>query len=477
MNPAELAQIGTEIEQALIGREFARVFPLSPLSFAIDFAPHAGMYLFVTVERHARAAYLIRRKLKELERASVHSTPFVIQLRRTFSGTVLSTVVVEGMALTLGFTGQTLDGVKEIEYLRVDLSPGRSNVYIMRDPQEVLTSLREPSPPANRGPATQEFTPISDDNNDEIPKLEGRSLSDVLDERERASAAEKQFDVQAASARKKISTEIARKRRLIKNLESDLAAHGDADQWKRFGDLILANLSTLRHDGGCVVVTDYFDPEQPAITIEIDENATPKEAAESFFKRYTKARNAADAIAERMIAIRSEIAALETRRADLESAIAGRDQDALAEYLPAKPPPRITHSKKTAGAKFPGMRQFVSSDGFEILVGKKATDNDYLTFRIARSRDLWLHAADYPGSHVIVRNPDRKEISNKTLTEAAQLAAFYSDARQQPKAAVHYTEKKFVNKPKRAAPGLVSLASFRTILVAPQVPVRLNEAV
>ncbi|MCA1607996.1 MAG: NFACT RNA binding domain-containing protein, partial [Acidobacteria bacterium] len=117
-----------------------------------------------------------------------------------------------------------------------------------------------------------------------------------------------------------------------------------------------------------------------------------------------------------------------------------------------------------------GVRQFTSSDGFEILVGKKAKDNDYLTFRMAKSLDTWMHAADYPGSHVVVRNPNRREIPQKTLLEAAQLAAFYSQARRHPKAAVHYTQKKFVNKPRGAAPGLVSLASFKTILVEPKVP-------
>jgi predicted ribosome quality control (RQC) complex YloA/Tae2 family protein len=82
-----------------------------------------------------------------------------------------------------------------------------------------------------------------------------------------------------------------------------------------------------------------------------------------------------------------------------------------------------------------------------------------------------MHAADYPGSHVVIRVPNRKEVPNQTLLEAAQLAAFYSDARDVPKAAVNYTLKKFVNKPKRAAPGLVSLASFKTVLVEPGVNV------
>ena len=114
-------------------------------------------------------------------------------------------------------------------------------------------------------------------------------------------------------------------------------------------------------------------------------------------------------------------------------------------------------------------RNFTSSDGFEILVGKGAKDNDYLTFRVAKSNDLWLHAADYPGSHVVIRSQNKQEFPNKTLLEAAQLAAFYSQAREESKVAVHYTLKKFVHKPKGAVAGLVNLASFKTILVEPKV--------
>jgi predicted ribosome quality control (RQC) complex YloA/Tae2 family protein len=85
-----------------------------------------------------------------------------------------------------------------------------------------------------------------------------------------------------------------------------------------------------------------------------------------------------------------------------------------------------------------------------------------------------MHAADYPGSHVVVRNPNRQEIPPKTLIEAAQIAAFYSHAREQPKVAVHYTPKKFVNKPKGAVAGLVSLSSFKTILVEPKIEVKID---
>ncbi|MEQ1924305.1 MAG: NFACT RNA binding domain-containing protein, partial [Pyrinomonadaceae bacterium] len=149
---------------------------------------------------------------------------------------------------------------------------------------------------------------------------------------------------------------------------------------------------------------------------------------------------------------------------------AGNEEYLTSLVAPPRKPIAVTRKKKLT-IEFKGARRFISTDGFEILVGKKAADNDHLTFRVARSLDTWLHAADYPGSHVVIRNAGRKEIPNRTLTEAAQLAAFYSDARGQTKAAVNYTLKKFVNKPKRSAPGLVSLASHKTILVEPQVPV------
>src|SRR5439155_739870 len=80
--------------------------------------------------------------------------------------------------------------------------------------------------------------------------------------------------------------------------------------------------------------------------------------------------------------------------------------------------------------KIPGVRRYVSSDGFEILVGRTSRDNDHLTFKVARPNDLWLHAADYGGSHVVVRNSTRKDVPHRPIIEAAQLAAQFSQARK-----------------------------------------------
>ena len=175
-------------------------------------------------------------------------------------------------------------------------------------------------------------------------------------------------------------------------------------------------------------------------------------------------------IERRIRTIEGELKALTQKTVELEKAIAARDES----YFVAIDEKQPTKTKK-GKIKFSGARQFTSTDGFEILVGKRAVDNDHLTFRIAGPVDLWLHAADYSGSHVVVRNPNRKEIPSQTLIEAAQLAAFYSSGKSQPKAAVHYTQKKFVNKPKGVPPGLVRLASFKTIMVEPSIPKALDQ--
>lgn len=282
--------------------------------------------------------------------------------------------------------------------------------------------------------------------------------------------ADEQFEQLAARSRKKALAEVRKHKKLIDNLGSDLEKHGDPDVWKRYGDLLLANQNNAHRDGDKITVTDYFANDTPQIEIEGESNKTVSEVAEEYFRRYTKARNGKKVIEQRLSVTEAALEAANEKLRLIETAIEDSNEEYLTSLLPAIAKQSPPSKKKKAEAGFKGARRFVSSDGFEILVGKKAKDNDYLTFRIARSLDLWLHAADYPGSHVVVRNQNKKEIPNRTLVEAAELAAFYSDAREKPKAAVNYTQKKFVNKPRRAAAGLVSLASFKTILIAPKVP-------
>ena len=108
-------------------------------------------------------------------------------------------------------------------------------------------------------------------------------------------------------------------------------------------------------------------------------------------------------------------------------------------------------------------------DDREILIGKGARENDELTFEVAGPEDFWFHVADYSGSHVVVRNPNKeKELAESILVKAAQLAAYFSQARNSSKIEVHYTKRKHVTKPRRAKPGLVRLLEFKSIKVEPK---------
>jgi predicted ribosome quality control (RQC) complex YloA/Tae2 family protein len=110
-------------------------------------------------------------------------------------------------------------------------------------------------------------------------------------------------------------------------------------------------------------------------------------------------------------------------------------------------------------------------DGFEVLVGRGDEDNDYLTFHVAEPHDLWLHVAGgTPGSHVVVRNPDKGEIPEEVLERAAAAAAWYSKARGAPKVEVHYCRASDVSKPRGAPTGLVELARWKSLRVRPELP-------
>ena len=159
---------------------------------------------------------------------------------------------------------------------------------------------------------------------------------------------------------------------------------------------------------------------------------------------------------------------LEQHLQRLDQIIESRDEAALNGFEKPPPTPKVSAKKTAKPEKIPGVRRYLSTDGYEILVGRAAHDNDNLTFRVAQPNDLWMHTGDYPGSHVVVRNPTRREIPQRTIIEAAQLAGRFSQASEDSKVVVHYTERKFLSKPRGAAPGLVRLSRFRSITVEPK---------
>jgi predicted ribosome quality control (RQC) complex YloA/Tae2 family protein len=268
--------------------------------------------------------------------------------------------------------------------------------------------------------------------------------------------------------RSRLTKTIRQQRTLKEHLHEDLARHGDPEAHKRIGDLLLANIATAVRDGNKVTITDYYTESAPKLEIEVDENRSLQDEAAVRFRQYTKAKRAAEEIAERLQQIDRETAALDHRLQQLDKIIQSRDEAALESFEKPAPAPKVPAKKRSKPEKIAGVRRYLSTDGYEILVGRAARDNDNLTFRVAQPNDLWMHTGDYPGSHVVVRNPTRKEIPQRTIIEAAQLAGRFSQASEDAKVVVHYTERKFLSKPKGAAPGLVRLSRFRSITVEPK---------
>ncbi|MEO8572860.1 MAG: NFACT family protein [Pyrinomonadaceae bacterium] len=472
MDLATITAIRVELESKLKRQRFGKIFQLSRTDIAVDFRMPDSTYLFISVESKNPRAYLIRRKLRDLEKVSGTPGNFALTLRKKLSGAELTSIeqVKDERVLIFAYDAKDELGNLASYALAAQLTGASANLFLLDSESKIVDSLRQTR---GEGQQTGEAyaPPARRDGNNSPPQSTVNLPANVsaqidAEEQEKSSAAK--FQSLANTARNKLKQEISRREKLLGKLNEDLDGHGDADRWKRFGDLLLANASTARRDGETVLLTDYFDDNAPEISVAVDENDSLTEAAEKYFRRYTKARNARQEIEKRKVTIAKELERFGALSIKLETAIASEDEDLINDAAGIRPEASKKRAKKP-GEGSSGTRSFISSDGFEILVGKKAKDNDFLTFRTAKSLDTWMHAADYPGSHVVVRNPNRKEVPHRTLLEAAQLAAFYSKGKTQTKAAVHYTQKKFVNKPKGALPGLVSLASFKTILVEPKV--------
>jgi predicted ribosome quality control (RQC) complex YloA/Tae2 family protein len=287
----------------------------------------------------------------------------------------------------------------------------------------------------------------------------------LLDERRRFLADRRRLESHWAARLKK-------QRALIANLNRERAGFGQAELHQRYGELLLANLHQVVKTGRGFRVTDFYDEAQPAIEIPAADKSTAQEAAEHYFKLARKARHGLKTINERLPEIEREVAELETQLARLAPITRRKPLDALLAQasLPAPSAPKRAGAtgKKPKEERLSGVRRYRSSDGYEILVGRADRDNDALTFRVAKSYDLWFHAADYPGSHVVLRNPQRRDVPPRAIAEAAQLAAKFSQARADARVAVNYCERKFVTKPKGFPPGQVRVSSFKMVLVEPR---------
>ncbi|MEP6570218.1 MAG: NFACT family protein [Acidobacteriota bacterium] len=479
MHEETLKEIVNELGQSLLGRFLGRVFQLSAFSLAIDFGLKEKGHLFISIEPSTPRLYLFKRTARELEKASVPLTSFAQLMRTALGGGALQSLSKDENERVVRFAFVVADdfGDSHDHTLVAQLTGRSANLFLLDSANKITQAWRNPhgggqqvselyKPPTSQAKLTSLGTLK---HGPETPaRLEAAGTpSEAADKYYNELATAHEFDSLAGTLLAQLRKEIAKRRKLRANLSKDLIAHGNPDEHKRLGDLLLANIANAIRTENKVRLTDYYTEGAPAIEIEVDENETLPKAASAYFSRYTKAKRAVTEIGARVAQLENELENLAEKIVKLEAAIASRNMAEVAAFDERKSSPSSARKKQKASPTLPGLRRYLSSDGFEVLVGRTARDNDQLTFRVAKPNDLWLHAGDYPGSHVIVRNSSRDDIPHRTVIEAAQLAAKFSQASKDSKVNIHYTRRKFLTKPKGGTPGLVRLSNFKTIIVEP----------
>jgi predicted ribosome quality control (RQC) complex YloA/Tae2 family protein len=463
MNQTVLQRVVEELQAVLTGRYCGKIYQLGPVSFAIDFGLR-GEFLFISVDPASPRLYLIHRRTRDLEKQSVALGAFGHMMRAKLSGAHLVQISKDPLDRIVRLTFRTEEMI--FRRLVIQLTGRTADVFLLDELNRIVAVLREQAQTRIQQFYLAPPRPLKE--SADVLSLEAGPPSAQLDKYFGATDAAKAFDTKAKAIRSRVTKSIRQQRTLRENLQKDLVRHGDPEEHKRIGDLLLANIVTAEREGNKVRIVDYYADGAPSIEIEVDENRSLQDEAAARFRQYTKAKHAAGEIAERLKQIDRETTNLERRLQQLDALIESRDEAALETFEKPAPAPKVTPKKSAKPEKLSGVRRYLSTDGYEILVGRAARDNDNLTFRIAQPNDLWMHAGDYPGSHVVVRNPTRKEIPQRTIIEAAQLAGKFSQASEDAKVVIHYTERKFLSKPKGAAPGLVRLSRFRSLTVEPK---------
>jgi len=263
---------------------------------------------------------------------------------------------------------------------------------------------------------------------------------------------------------------LVKKKEILLNTLKDIERR---DELKLLGELITSNIYSITQGQTTATLINFYDEKAPEVEIALDPTLTPAENAQRYFKKYNKQKRTFEAANEQIIATDDDLFYLESILNSLNTNLSTHDiEDIRAElreqgFIKKAP---ATKSKSKPAVKKANPMKFKSSDGFDIYVGKSNKQNDELTMEFAEPHDLWLHTKNIPGSHVIIRT-NGETPPNKTIEEAAHLAAFFSKARGGSLVPVDYAEKRYVKKPNGAKPGAVIYTTHSTAYITPDVGV------
>ncbi|WP_286947559.1 Rqc2 family fibronectin-binding protein [Acetobacterium sp. UBA5834] len=275
------------------------------------------------------------------------------------------------------------------------------------------------------------------------------------------------FKTRAANLRQQLDILVRKNIKKLDNLQQDVDASHKNEKFKLYGDLITANIYAIEKGQEIATLVNYYDPDCQTIDIPLKVNRTPAQNAQHYYKKYNKSKTALKHLASYILETEEKIYYLESLVNSLEQSTELAELDEIRHEFLHSEFNKKAISKEDKKKQLPSKPlHYISSEGFHIFVGKNNYQNDFISTKMGKNEDCWLHVKDAPGSHVLIVAGGRF-ITEKTLLEAGNLAAWFSKSRGSSNVPVDYLEFKYLKKPSKAKPGMVVFTNQNTMYVTP----------
>lgn len=256
----------------------------------------------------------------------------------------------------------------------------------------------------------------------------------------------------------------------LANIDKKLEECKQMDNYKLYGELITANLYKInnRFNTDTICLENYYDNNKQ-INISLDKRYSPAVNAKIFFKKYNKLKNALEIVKKQKEETKNELTYIESIIYSIDSATTINELDDIYLEIQETILNKKITSKKTLKIKKENSSPLTFNiNGYTVYVGRNNKQNDSLTFKFANKNDIWFHAKDIQGSHIVLSLANQSTPSEDTICKCASVAAFYSKAKDSSKVEVQYTEIKNIKKPKNSKPGFVVFHQYKSIIVNPK---------
>ncbi|MBS5009100.1 MAG: Rqc2 family fibronectin-binding protein PavA [Streptococcus mitis] len=368
--------------------------------------------------------------------------PFTIKDEKLFE--ILQTQETTAKNLQSLFQGLGRDTANELENILINEKLSTFRNFFSQETKPCLTETS--------------FSPVPFSNQAGEPFA---SLSNLLDTYYKDKAERDRVKQQASELIRRVENELQKNRHKLKKQVKELLATDNAEEFRQKGELLTTFLHQVPNDQDQVILENYYT-NQP-ITIALDKALTPNQNAQRYFKRYQKLKEAVKYLTDLIEETKATILYLESvetvlNQAGLEEIAEIREELIQTGFIRRRQREKIQKRKKP--------EQYLASDGKTIIyVGRNNLQNEELTFKMARKEELWFHAKDIPGSHVVISG--NLDPSDEVKTDAAELAAYFSQGRLSNLVQVDMIEVKKLNKPTGGKPGFVTYTGQKTLRVTP----------